>query len=194
MLPREYKLRRRLDNVRYGWVTVVSSLAAIFLVSLYASWRQHRLTTAHQSRLLAAAEPVQELRSTAVSLEQVNETRRRLCRLAESSRPDDSLLQTLAAVSSAVREAGPVIDVLSIHVELPREGARASEPGDGAAAPGGAVAVRCRCDRFETAERFSKTLAATGRVESTSVRVDPDKSDSSVTMVIATPLVPTVLP
>ncbi len=129
LLPPSFHYQIRLRQLRCSWLLTVLILGAVLCgVTAATVLRRHRDQLTHQ-RIAAAAAPLIELRRDVFSLQEQIESHEKHCRRVEAAKPDDSGLQTLAAIAAASQTGTRDIIVDTLQLRLPIEyPASAKEP------------------------------------------------------------------
>lgn len=118
MLPDSFIQRRKTKRVLYAWFCVLFTLLALLCGMTTAFYIGAKKTTRKNANLVTQAEPLMQIRHETTKLKQQNLKCGNLCRLVKSARPDDSLLQALAAVSLATAAGENEIDVKTVSIKL----------------------------------------------------------------------------
>lgn len=123
LLPSSYRIRNRVRLLSRSWSAVVMILTAVFIAATAASLLHvHRQNQLH-TEIACAALPLRQLRQEATQLRLRNEQRDRWCQLVESAKPDDSALQTIAAIALASQNGNRQILIDAVHLRFEVESA-----------------------------------------------------------------------
>ncbi len=191
LLPPQYRNRRRVRHVFYGWASVLGSLAAVLCgVAVATSIRAHKEAQLRQ-QLVAASLPLFDLRRDVHQLEHRNSQRAKWCRWVESARPDDQLFQTMAAVVIAPKPDDGEIKIDRLHVKLPIEYPLDEQETPSWALPQLSIAARTTP---EAAQRWAERLNRSDRIQAASVEETPVHIGHRQLRITATPLSSRVLP
>lgn len=201
LLPGWFRDRQRGRRICANWITLAMLLAAVLVCCGLASWLRVQREQQFRLQMAARAEPILALRQRAQRWNQQDGRRETWCGWVESARPDDSLLQTLAALAAASRVEPPEVVIDEIEIRLPLESAVASSPKPSPATsptadPGsvaGQLSVLGRVASPEAALRFAQRLNQQRRVEAAKVEAVPDEQTASLTLT-ATPVATRIVP
>ncbi|TWU59895.1 hypothetical protein Poly51_01680 [Rubripirellula tenax] len=121
LLPPTYRYEQFLTAVRLGYLTVIAALTAIF-VSAAAATTMRRTAQQHRHQTIASeAVPLMAMRQAVMRLQTENERRSGLCQQVQSAKPNDDILQTVAAIAASTADFDDTISIDSLHVRLPIE-------------------------------------------------------------------------
>jgi hypothetical protein len=192
LLPRTYFVRRHAARVLSLWGFIVVSLATTGCGLLVPLWMQGKRTREYHSRLIADAVPLAELRRRTQLMEAENERNAEWCVVLESAKPDDSLLQTLAAIAKATQAAETGIEINSLEIQLPLEyPARYTQPPRWAAPQ---LSISATVSDGITARKWLERMSASDRIEDTASKLAPGSWDGGMLQVNAHPLTTRWLP
>ncbi len=184
LLPPSFRYQHRLRKVLCGWVTLVCLLIAVLIgVTVITIMR-----TLHENRtnqqIASTAIPLLDLRRDVFRLQGDNKQRQQWCRWVESTRPDDSMLQVLAAIAAASQIRDPSqtgdqqITVDSVALRLPMEfPISASEP------PAWAVpfiTIVARPTSLDVVQPWVERLSSFDRIAAASIAADTNETVSDV--------------
>lgn len=129
LLPRTHQYQTRVRQLIRSWLGVLSVLVATLAgVAIATLVERHRLKLARH-QLATTAEPLLELRQQVSLIQEDSARLSRLCELVETSRPNDDLLQTIAAIASSTKAEELLVD--SVRIRLPSE-TKSAEPANSA--------------------------------------------------------------
>lgn len=121
LLPGQFRQQRQVNRTIYVWATLVLASGSIFAGTLLAFWAQAKQTESEQTRLIADAAPLKQVRDDVVRMQSDVEALRTACSLVESAKPSDELLQTLAAIMVISNDFDQDVIIDSINVRLALE-------------------------------------------------------------------------
>ena len=206
LLPRSFCYQSRIRQALCGWLTILCALVAILCgVATATAMRTHR-TRQMRKQMAAAAIPLLDLRRDVIRLQQENSQRNQWCQAVEASRPDDSLLQTLAAIAAASRGVHHDILIDTLHLRVPIEYPLSAENTPDWAIPLLAITAHVltddavqqwvdrlnRCDRIESASIHAATELA--QANASSIGEFRTKQPWGSVQLTAIPLATRVLP
>jgi hypothetical protein len=201
LLPPSFHYHDRVRQVICSWLTIICMLSVtLCAVAVATLLRKHRVHRANV-RLAAAAIPLMDLRRDVIRLQQDNNQRNQWCQWVDSARPDDSVLQTLAAVAFASQSETDDIVIDALHLRMPIEFSATAKATPAWAIPH--VSVSARITNSDMVDRWVNQLNAVDRIEAASMVVnDRDSKRESLQTVeeinrvelTATPLATRVLP
>ena len=167
LLPPSFRYQIRVQQVLHSWLTIIVALIAVLIgVIVATTYRVHRNRQLNE-RIASAAIPLMELRSDVIELREENNQRSQWCRSVEAARPDDSALQTLAAVAVASQNGNGQIIIDSIHLRLPIEfPASATKTPDWATPQ---ITITARLLRGDAVGGWVDRLNSFDRIESASI-------------------------
>jgi hypothetical protein len=194
VLPPSFSYQQRVRSSFYSWLSIVGTLAVILVAVILASLLRRSEIKQRNEQIVASALPLISLRQDVQRLETFNEQCEQACRAVETAQPDDSLLQTIAAIAVVSESAQPGILVDSVQLRLP------IEYPESPTAPSWAepiLAISARVINAEAASSWGDQLNELDRIANAVV-----ESDSAVAgptgltqiHVKATPLATRVLP
>ena len=133
LMPPSYRSERDARKTLYYWSAMVAILFSAAVGSGISLWMRGQRMIERNRRFVAAAEPLRKLRDSTKMIERQNELMTRWSRLAESAKPDDCVLQTMAAVAQATHPSPDTdiehhLNVQTIHIKLPLEHADETVP------------------------------------------------------------------
>jgi hypothetical protein len=121
LLPPQFFARRHTRRVFCVWFFVVVSLSAAMIGVLTPVWLRGKQIRNQNARMIAESQPLSDLRRK-TQLQEVENTRQaQWSQWVESAKPDDSLLQTMAAIAVATKPAESGIEIESLEIHLPLE-------------------------------------------------------------------------
>jgi hypothetical protein len=173
------------------------TLCAVAVATLLRKHHAHRANV----RIASTAIPLMDLRRDVIRLQQETNQRNQWCRWVDSARPDDSALQTLAAVALASQSETNDIVIDALHLRMPIEFSATAKATPAWAIPH--VSVSARIASPGMVDQWVDQLNAVDRIEAASVVVNDrdSKRDSLQTAgeinrveLTATPLATRVLP
>lgn len=201
LLPPSYREQNRARQLFYSWTTVVGALMAILIGVSLATWNQVNHRRQRNRRIASAAIPLLQLRSDVNAMQKHNQQLSSWCDAVESAKPDDDLLQTLAAIASASQPLAEPIVIDSIQLRLATESPPTEDEVPQWARPLLRITTRHR-DR-QSLDHWLEQLNQKDRIRSASIDLESRKSlqpsrvsfgnDFSVT-VTANPISTHVLP
>ena len=192
MLPSSFAQRRISLRILYGWAAVNFILFALLCSLVTVFWIQGKHVRSKRSDIVRAAYPLVELRRQCERMERDTLLQNRWVEVVNSTKPDDSALQTLLAVSKATAATENAIEVQSVEVRMPLEHA-----ANGTAVPDWAkprLLITADVANGATADRWHKRIESFDRVTRTSLRT-PNGNWANRTVQVSGEPVPTkVLP
>ena len=121
LLPEEYRDEVETSRVRGFWILAFSLLSIglghLVLTDLF----RHETNRRFETRLRETIEPVLQIRNEVRRQLTDHSSRRRWIEQVETARPDDSMLQTLAAVAVAIGPNANRVMIDSIDISLATE-------------------------------------------------------------------------
>lgn len=197
LLPPSYRARRNAQRAIHRWSSVILILLTVTLGSAAALWARGQRVTRQNAELVAQAEPIRELRQATRVIEAENLLLEKWCLWVESAKPDDCVLQTLAAVALATQNGDPLppqkhLDVQSIEVKLPLEYDLASENPPTWAAPKFSMTVTA--NSRDVLMPWNDRLEKTGRLENVKLTAPGGVWHEALIQVNATPLATRTVP
>ena len=121
LLPHAFGQRRQLRKFVFSWLSLNVSLFAILIAVSCAELLQVQQTLTHRQSIIQRAAPLKKLEQTTDQQRSDNHELAISVHLLESVKPDDSLLQTVAAIASGLNKANLKAPIESMHVVLPTE-------------------------------------------------------------------------
>jgi len=184
-----------------SWLTIVCTLSVTLCgVTVATILRKHRVHNANV-QLASIAIPLMDLRSDVIRLQDENDRRNQLCQRVESTRPDDGVLQTLAALAVASQSQTHETIIDSVHVRLPVEFPITAKETPAWAVPQISISARITTD--VKINQWIDDLNSFDRIEAVSIVADDhDSADEQLEMndvirrvrLSATPIATRVLP
>ena len=101
LLPSSYQRKRRVQQLSRSWAAVIMILLAAFCCAVGESVLRAHRQASNNAQLACTAMPLQAIRNNVIALQTQNRKHTEWCDMVESARPDDSTLQTLAAIAVA---------------------------------------------------------------------------------------------
>ena len=171
LLPTRFFVRRRAIRVLGIWGCLVVTLFATTCGVLVPVWMRARRTRANNACLIAESQPLAELRQKSWLMDQENERRAKWNEWVESAKPDDSLLQTLAAVAEATNTVETGIEIDSLEIQLPLEyPAKVKQPPRWAAPQ---LLITAKVSDGSSTRTWLQRLNASDRIEDATSRLVP---------------------
>lgn len=204
LLPDWFRNRQRGRRVCANWLTAATMLAILLSGFSAASWLRVKRQQETRVQMATRAAPILAMRQRSQRWSRQNERRETWCSWAESARPDDSLLQTLAALA-AVSHAEPaavVIDSIEIRLPLenavsgpavPNDSSAARDDPSAAPAAAGGVTLAGRVKSPQFALRLAERLNEQQRIDAAQVEAVPSERAASLRLT-ATPVATRVVP
>ena len=121
MLPKRFSVQRRAKRVMYAWSCILFALFSLFCGVTATFYVHGKKAIRSNEAIVAQATPLLRLKNETTKLKQQNLKIGNWSRSVASARPDDSLLQTLAAVCSATASDVNEIDIKTVHIKLALE-------------------------------------------------------------------------
>lgn len=133
LLPPSFRYRHRLHGVFCGWVALICFLIAVLVGGTAVTIMRTLQTNRTNQQIASTALPLLDLRRKVFHLQESNKQRQQWCRWVESTKPDDSMVQVLAAVAAAsqasdssrastqARTSDRQITIDSVSLRLPLE-------------------------------------------------------------------------
>ena len=200
LLPPSFRYRNRVRQILCSWITIVCMLLAILCgviaATTFSIHRDHRMN----EQIASTAIPLIDLRRDVIKLQDENNQRKQWCEWVETTRPDDSALQTLAAIAVASQNGTQEAIIDSLHLRLPIE-----YPISAAQTPSWAVpriAISARITTDQAVQPWIDRLNSIDRIEAAAAVADSnmpagkriESSDIGRVQLTATPLATRVLP
>jgi hypothetical protein len=176
LLPPSFHYHERVRQLTRSWLTVVCMLLATLCAVTFATTfrMQHRDRT--NLRIASAAIPLMHLRDEVIQLQAATAQRDLWCQWVASARPDDDLLQALAAIAKASRDDSRRTMIDSLHIRLPIEYPATAKEAPTWATPH--LAISARLPSEDVLDRWLDQLNGLDRIEATSLAENnKDSSD-----------------
>jgi hypothetical protein len=192
LLPPRFRQQRKTRHTLVCWAVINLALSAILIASFSAVWATAKRIATDEAQRIEAARPLLRLRDEIRQLEQDLAKHRKACTLVESARPDDSLLQVVAAVTAASQTDDHRLLVDAIGVTLPLEavGDKATPPD----APDAGLLIDGSVQDKDTLDRWIERLHTSDRLRSIELRQAGRRLLRQSIRVTATPLSTRLLP
>ncbi len=198
LLPCEFYEEVETNRVRGWWAFVLTLLLIGFGNLVLTDWLRAESSRRYAKLLKDKVAPVLEIRNQALQQSVMNQKLQRWIGHVESARPDDSLVQTLAAVTTAVRTQSREAMVDSIEIALPTEIVAISSAADDSpnAHPHtvGKLAIDLRVSQTEIVQQLLARLAEQPRLDDVSVQGDTVAGDGTRLKIYAVPQATRVQP
>lgn len=121
LLPPSFRYQLRVRQIYCSWLTTVLTLMAILGGVTAATILRTHQSNRNNIQVATTVIPLMDLRSEVMELQEENSQRTQWCQWVETARPDDSALQTLAAIAVASQNGNRSIMIDSLHLRLPIE-------------------------------------------------------------------------
>ena len=164
LLPPRFFGRRRAIRVLGIWGFIVVALVAATCGMIVPVWLRGQRIRSNNSRLITEANPLSELRKKTQRMEALNKQQTKWNSWVESAKPDDSLLQTLAAIAHATQPAETEIDIETLEIKLPLEYPESYQPTPPRWAEP-RLSINARVKEGKTTLSWIKRLRSSNRIE-----------------------------
>lgn len=126
LMPPSFRNAREAKSVLTAWTIVNTFLLAFLLGSVVAIFLRGQAMRRRNAQLVAEAKPLFQIRNESIFLEKQTRVIERYSESVTTAKPDDSLLQILAAVALATHPTEHIdpddhLQVQSVHVKLALE-------------------------------------------------------------------------
>lgn len=197
LLPPSFRYRHRLRGILCGWVTLVCFLLAVLIGVTAITVMRTVHTNRTNQQIASTAIPLLDLRRDVFRLQEENQRRQRLCRWIQSAKPQDSMLQMLAAIAAASQtgerpqtgDAQITIDTVALRLPVEFPGPATKPPAWAepfltiVARPTSIDLVQSWVDRLNSLDRVTEASVAAESVE-----VGSKNGDISSVRLTATPV------
>ena len=192
LLPPRFFARRHNRRVFWLWLFVVVSLSSATIGVLTPVWLRGKRIRTQNARLIAESQPLSDLRRKTQLLQLETARQAKWSLWVESAKPDDSLLQTMAAVAEATKPAESGIEIESLEIQLPLEYPANFQRPPHWAAP--QLSLTAQVADGITARGWLARLNASDRIEGASSKLASGSWQGSKIQIDAKPLSTCVLP
>ena len=199
MLPSEFYEEVETKRVRGLWTLVLTLLLTGLGNLIFTDWLRAESSRRYVTLLQEKVKPIIAIRDFTLEKTTTNQNLERWIEQVESARPDDSLLQALAAVTTAVRPYSYDLFIDSIDIRVPSEvpATAKSKPESSDTEPrhtAGKVTIEARVSQSETAQQIVESLAQQVRLRELDIRTNPTTADRLQIQILATPLATRIQP
>lgn len=185
LLPPSFRYRHRLRGVLWGWMTFVCFLIAVLLgVTTVVTMRAIQASRVNQ-QIASTAIPLLDLRRDVIRLQEANKQRQQWCRWVQSAKPDDSMIQVLAAIAAASQtiDQSPAgeqqITVDAVSLRLPIEFPLSAETPPPWAVPFMTIVARPASSAL--VQPWIERLNSLDRITAASIAEEDDDDDVTTT-------------
>ena len=127
LLPPAIAETVRLRRNFFVWFVVVSSALAVLISTMIVVGMHYQQSRQRNEQLVAAAIPLMDLRQDVIQLRAENHRRNQWCDFVESAKPNDDVLQSLAAIAARTDDT-VLIDTVLVRLPVEHAGDVDSPP------------------------------------------------------------------
>ena len=190
LLPESYIDRRKTQHAIYAWSSINFLLLIILFGTTTYYWIHGQQTLSERRDLIESAAPIAKVKRMSERLDAENSTRQKWLRYVESTKPDDSVLQTLLSVSQATDASNSNISVQSIEVKVPLEHSAKNPP----AWAQGRLQISALAPSAKAADQWLDRLNSRDRIEKADLNAPSGKWHTRLIRISGTPTATRLVP